>query len=108
MFRRKHYELFKWLHVVSALMFMGFFFVHCNRLLGSWDYLYATVILYAVSVLARFTYMFINNGAGIPRAHFEVLGGGMVKLKIKTNPLEKWRPGQHYFLNFVTCQPFQS
>ena len=107
-FRKRYYEAFKWLHVISAIMFTGFFFIHCNKLLGSWDYLYATVAIWAISVLGRFVYMFINNGAEIPRAHFEVLGAGMVKLKISANPVENWRPGQHYFLNFPTCQPFQS
>lgn len=27
-FRKRYYELFKWLHVVSALLFTAFFFVH--------------------------------------------------------------------------------
>lgn len=106
--RRRYYEAFKWLHIISALLFLGFFFVHCNRLLGSWDYLYATTILYGLAVVGRFAYMFIINGASVPRARFEILGGGMVKLIIRMSPYDTWRPGQHYFINFPTCQPFQS
>jgi hypothetical protein len=107
-FRRKNYEFFKWFHVANAIAFIGFFFVHCNRLLGSWDYLYATVVVYGACVLARFVYLFIANGAGIPKAQFEVLEGGMVKLRVFANGEEKWKPGQHYFLNFPSCQPLQS
>lgn len=107
-FRRKNYEFFKWFHVINAIAFIGFFFVHCNRLLGSWDYLYATVVVYGACVLVRFAYLFVRNGAGLPRARFEVLDGGMVKLRVLVNGEENWRPGQHYFLNFPSCQPLQS
>ena len=96
------------MHIFSAILFIPFFFLHCNRLLGSWEYLYATVILYGLAVVARFVYLFLLNGAGIPRAECEVIPGGMVKLHIKTNPMDKWKPGQHYFINFLTCEPFQS
>lgn len=108
MFRRRNYEVFKWLHIVSALLFIPFFFLHCNRLLGSWEYLYATAVLYGLAVIGRFIYLFLLNGAGIPRAECEVVPGGMVKLRIRSNPMDKWRPGQHYFINFLTCEPFQS
>uniref|UniRef100_A0A0W0F9E4 ferric-chelate reductase (NADPH) n=2 Tax=Moniliophthora roreri TaxID=221103 RepID=A0A0W0F9E4_MONRR len=106
--RRRYYETFKYLHVISALLFTGFFFVHCNKLLGSWNYLWATVVVYALCAGCRFVWMLIINGAGIPRASFELMPAGMVKLRVKCNPREVWGPGQHYFLHFMTVTPFQS
>lgn len=107
-FRKRYYEAFKYLHVASALLFMGFFFIHCNKLLGSWDYLWATVAIYGASVAARFGWLLYVNSSGIPRTTFELLPGGMVKLRVACNPLESWRPGAHYFFHFVMTEPFQS
>ncbi|KAK7041554.1 hypothetical protein VNI00_009141 [Paramarasmius palmivorus] len=107
-FRHRYYESFKYLHVISALLFTAFFFLHCNKLLGSWDYLWATVIIYALCVVLRFTWMVLINSAGIPRASFELMPAGMVKLRVRCNPREQWKPGQHYFLHFMTVMPFQS
>lgn len=107
-FRRKNYEFFKWLHVSNGIGFIGFFFVHCNRKLRSWNYLYATVVVYTGCVAVRFAYLIIRNGAVLPRAKYEVLDGGIVKLRIFVNSQESWKPGQHYFFNFPSCQPLQS
>ncbi|KAK1220215.1 hypothetical protein PQX77_017035 [Marasmius sp. AFHP31] len=106
--RNRYYETFKYLHVASALLFTAFFFLHCNKLLGSWDYLYATVVIYGASVVCRFGWMLHTNSSGMPRATFELMPGGMVKLKVAANPLENWKPGQHYFFHFMTVVPFQS
>lgn len=107
-FRRKYYELFKWLHVISGILFTAFFFIHCNKLLGSWDYLWATTAIFAGSTLARFAWMLYLNASGIPKATYEVLPSRMIKLTIRCNPTESWLPAQHYYLNFVQVQPFQS
>jgi len=106
--RKRQYEAFKWIHIFTAWLFLPFFFLHCNKLLGSWDYIIATFVLYGAAVVGRCIVIFMNNASGVPRALFEVLGGGMVKLVIQANPLTRWKPGQHYFVNFPTCQPFQS
>ncbi|KIY72794.1 hypothetical protein CYLTODRAFT_449535 [Cylindrobasidium torrendii FP15055 ss-10] len=106
--RNRSYELFKYLHIVSALLFTAFFFIHCNKLLGSWDYLWATVIIYAVSVVARFGYMFLDNARGMPEAAFEILPAGMVKLRVRFDAQLHWKPGQHYFFHFLSVMPFQS
>ncbi|KAL0581780.1 hypothetical protein V5O48_000257 [Marasmius crinis-equi] len=107
-FRNRFYESFKYLHVISALLFTAFFFIHCNRLLGSWDYLYATVVIYGASVVCRFGWMLYTNSSGMPRASFELMPAGMVKLRVACNPLEVWQPGQHYFFHFLTVAPFES
>ncbi|KAL0062973.1 hypothetical protein AAF712_010104 [Marasmius tenuissimus] len=106
--RNRYYETFKYLHVLSALLFTALFFVHCNQLLGSWDYLYAAVVIYGASVLCRFGWILYLNSSGMPGATFEMMSAGLVKLRVKANPLEVWRPGQHYFFHFLTVQPFQS
>jgi len=107
--RHRYYETFKYLHVLCALLFIPFFVLHCNRLLGSWPYIFATCAIYGASVVFRFGWMFwINFSRGVPRATFEVLPAGMIKLRVTLGTKERWSPGQHYFFHFLTVQPFQS
>ncbi|KAL0570684.1 hypothetical protein V5O48_011272 [Marasmius crinis-equi] len=104
--RNRFYETFKYLHIASAILFTALFFVHCNKLLGSWDWLWVSIVLWGISVLARFVWMVWTNSGTLPRASFEVMSGEMVKLRVKCSPSERWKPGQHYFLNFLTVMPY--
>ncbi|KAF9266053.1 hypothetical protein L218DRAFT_942341 [Marasmius fiardii PR-910] len=106
--RNRYYETFKYLHVISAILFTVFFFIHCNKLLGSWEYLYATVVIYGASAICRFGWMLYSNTTGMPTATLELMPAGIMKLRIRCNPLETWKPGQHYFIHFATLMPFQS
>ena len=107
--RRHYYETFKYLHVLCALIFIPFFVLHCNRLLNSWPYIFATCAIYVAAAALRFGWMFWTNArGGLPRASFEVLPAGMLKLRIVLAPAQRWRPGQHYFFHFLTVSPFQS
>ncbi|KAK7025974.1 hypothetical protein VNI00_015804 [Paramarasmius palmivorus] len=106
--RNRYYETFKIIHHLCSLTFLGLFFVHCNSKLDSNDWLWSTVVVYSLSVAFRFAWMLISNSGGTPKASFELMPAGMVKLRIKCNPNEKWGPGQHYFLNFKSVLPLQS
>jgi hypothetical protein len=106
--RRHYYEAFKYIHILSALTVTAFFFVHCSAAIGSWRYLWTTVGIYAGGAGCRFVWMLFTNRAGVPRASFELLHSGAVKLRVKCKRREQWRPGQHYFLHFLTVMPFQS
>ncbi|KDE07281.1 hypothetical protein MVLG_02501 [Microbotryum lychnidis-dioicae p1A1 Lamole] len=106
--RNRFYEIFKYLHFVSAILFSGFFYIHCNRLLGSWHYLWATAILYLSSVIMRFALLFVRNGRSIPRATVELLPESTVRVLISCPPGHRWKVGQHVFLNFIKARPLES
>lgn len=72
------------------------------------DYFYATVAIYGISIVARFAWMFYQNGSRIPRAQVELMPGNMVRITVQCAPHISWRTGQHYFINFTTCSPFES
>ncbi|KAK7041555.1 hypothetical protein VNI00_009142 [Paramarasmius palmivorus] len=106
--RRYHYELFKHIHIISAFALTSFFFIHCREASGCWHYLFATMLIYATACGCRLLWILYINRAGIPRASFELLHSGAVKLRVKCYRRQQWRPGQHYFLHFLTVMPFQS
>ena len=59
--RRKSYELFVALHVPVSILFLGTLFWHCHNYLSSWDYLFATVGIWAASLLLRLFYLNWTN-----------------------------------------------
>ncbi|GAA5871475.1 hypothetical protein JCM3774_005609 [Rhodotorula dairenensis] len=108
--RRAAYECFKWLHLVSAILFSAFFYIHCNALLTSWHYIWATAAVYFTSVLIRFAVMLNRNGRHIARGHVEVLPDNAVRVtaRLPRDSGHAWSAGQHYFVNFVKARPFES
>ncbi|GAA5982802.1 hypothetical protein JCM10908_006795 [Rhodotorula pacifica] len=108
--RRAAYEFFKWMHLVSAILFSAFFYIHCNALLTSWHYIWATAAVYFTSVLIRFAVMLNRNGRHIARGHIEVLPDNAVRVtaRLPHGAGHAWSAGQHYFVNFVKARPFES
>ncbi|GAA5954149.1 hypothetical protein JCM8115_003325 [Rhodotorula mucilaginosa] len=108
--RRAAYECFKWLHLVSAILFSAFFYIHCNALLTSWHYIWATAAVYFTSVLIRFAVMLNRNGRHIARGHIEVLPDNAVRVtaRLPRDSGHAWSAGQHYFVNFIKARPFES
>ena len=99
--RSKAYELFVVLHAPVAYGFIGLLFWHCNNYLTSWSYLYSTVALAFVSLVARIFYL---NWMNPLRASFligeesavTILPENAVKVTIPTQ--KKWKPGQYVYL----------
>ncbi|KAF9888879.1 hypothetical protein FE257_008249 [Aspergillus nanangensis] len=48
--RNRFYEFFKATHFLAALLFLLFFFFHCDFRLSSWDYFIATATIYLLSL----------------------------------------------------------
>ncbi|GAA5884792.1 hypothetical protein JCM16303_007268 [Sporobolomyces ruberrimus] len=108
--RNYSYEIFKWTHIVSAILFSAFFFIHCNDLLTSWHYLFGAAAVYLTSVVIRFGLLFVRNGRKIARGHVEALLDDSVRVTI-TLPRRnghRWSAGQHYFINFLKVRPLES
>ena len=98
---------FQLLHWISAILFSAFFYLHCNALLTSWNYLYATAGLYGISFLMRLFLIVFRNGAHVPKATIEILPEDAVRLTIPT-PHHRWKAGQHVFLNFCKARLLES
>lgn len=99
--RARMYELFVILHIPVAWAFIGLLFWHCHNYLTSWAYLYSTVVLMGVSLLAR---LFFLNWTNPLRSSWligeesavTILPEGAVKVTIPTQ--KRWRPGQYVYL----------
>ncbi|KAK5707314.1 hypothetical protein LTR17_020812 [Elasticomyces elasticus] len=97
------YETFKVTHYIAALVFMLFFFLHCNFRMSSWDYFIATGILFATSSLHRLLQALIPHGFS-QKATFSLTENGFVSLEVLTKG--EWDTGQHYFVRLLELQPW--
>ncbi|RHZ47396.1 putative cysteine synthase B, partial [Aspergillus thermomutatus] len=95
--RNRYYEFFKATHVLVALLFVLFFFFHCDFRLTSWDYFIAAGALYFFSLCAAYIRTTLLHG--LHKATLDVLPCGLVRIKIPT--FITWAPGQHLFLLFL-------
>ncbi|KAI5475398.1 hypothetical protein MNV49_001466 [Pseudohyphozyma bogoriensis] len=96
--RNRFYETFKSLHLVMAAFFIVALVLHCDFILTAGWYFVGFGVTYVVSWLFRWAIAF-KNGFG-HRADIEVLDDRMLRLTIPTKL--KWKPGQHYFVRFLT------
>ncbi|KAI2617660.1 putative FRE ferric reductase-like transmembrane component [Hypomontagnella submonticulosa] len=108
--RDRFYEFFKATHYIAAIVFVVFFFIHCDFRLSSWDYFIATGVLYALSFLYPQIRTYFEFGLS-HRATFTMVSDLALKVTIPVDTT--WRPGQHMFLRFVhlgvhafTAHPF--
>ncbi|PYH97864.1 putative ferric reductase transmembrane component [Aspergillus ellipticus CBS 707.79] len=109
--RNRYYEVFKSTHYIAALVFIIFFFFHCDFRLSSWDYFIATAVLYTTcwfySQLKTWCEHGVRHKALLHRETDDTL-----KITIPTTTV-RWKLGQHMFLRFVaggahmlTAHPF--
>ncbi|KAJ5225430.1 hypothetical protein N7468_006655 [Penicillium chermesinum] len=96
--RNRFYEFFKATHLVAALVFVLFFFFHCDFRLSSWDYFIASGVIYMLSLMAANFRTFLLNG--LHTATLEVLPSGLVRVAVPT--FINWTPGQHVYVRFLT------
>ena len=99
--RARAYELFVILHIPVAWAFIALLFWHCNNYLTSWAYLYSTVVLMAISMLARLFYLNWMNPLRSSwligeESAVTILPEGALKVTIPTQ--KRWRPGQYAYL----------
>ena len=98
--RNRFYELFKATHLLSAVVFFIFLFIHCGFTLTSVDYLIAAAVLYFLCwCSATLRTLFEHRSAPSP-ARLELLPHDVVKISVPTT--SPWKPGQHIFLRFLS------
>ncbi|THV08232.1 hypothetical protein K435DRAFT_4330 [Dendrothele bispora CBS 962.96] len=100
--RNRYYEFFKKLHLLAAVVFMAFLFIHVNGMLNSWDYFAATFALYFLSFLVRNLKALYNSSFGLGHpASLQTLPDNMLKANITTPSRIKWAAGQHFIIRFL-------
>ncbi|CAK1363054.1 Ferric/cupric reductase transmembrane component 1 [Cercospora beticola] len=99
--RNYSYEFFKFSHFAAALIFVVFFFLHCNFRLSSWDYFIATAVIFTLTFLHSQLRIYFQHG--IKQATIVLESNGFVKITIPTQTT--WRAGQHYFVRFLGMGP---
>lgn len=97
--REKYYEIFKATHFFAALVFVVFFFFHCDFRLTSWDYFIAAAVLYVSSWLYSQCRIYFEHGFG-HTARLTLETNDMLRIAVDTNA--EWGPGQHVYLRFLS------
>ncbi|ETS84966.1 hypothetical protein PFICI_02991 [Pestalotiopsis fici W106-1] len=112
--RRIAFEVFVTLHVPVGAVYLGVLFWHTKNYLASWDYLYASVAIWALCYIARF---FNLNWTKPWRLAFMVGDEAAITLmtenaiKVTIPTQMKWKPGQYVYLrmpgiSFFDNHPF--
>ncbi|KAJ5632789.1 hypothetical protein N7490_009128 [Penicillium lividum] len=98
--RNRYYEFFKATHFFMAMVFVIFFFIHCDFRMSSWDYFIATAVLYTLSWLYAQCRTWFEHGV---RHKARLVVETEETFKVTINTKMEWGPGQHVFLRFLTC-----
>lgn len=109
--RSMAYELFVFLHIPVAMVYVGFLFWHCRNFLTSWHYLYSTIAIWALSYFLRFFNLnWINpwkaSWLAGDEATVSVVAEHAVKVTIPTRM--RWRPGQFVYLRMPGVSVFEN
>lgn len=112
--RRAAYQLFIHTHILLAIVFLGLCFWHASDLGDSWAYLWATMVIWASSLVVRVlakTSMFSTRSRHW-LSQCEVssapLTDGMVRLDVVAPGRWSWEAGQHFFLRFGAVRPLDN
>ncbi|KAG0151250.1 hypothetical protein CROQUDRAFT_712987 [Cronartium quercuum f. sp. fusiforme G11] len=109
--RGRFYETFYIFHMIAAMIFVIWLYIHTENYLNSFAYIHATVILWGIAILWRVLAILINHGLiikGFSRASLESLPGGAFSIRILVPPSYRWQPGSHLYLRFLTVRPWET
>ena len=109
--RNRFYELFVFMHIPVAWAFVAILFWHCHNYLTSWAYLYTTVVLMVISLVARMFYVnwmnpFRPSWLIGEESAVTILPENAVKVTIPTQM--RWKPGQYAYLRMPGISLVQS
>ncbi|WPH01859.1 Hypothetical protein R9X50_00471300 [Acrodontium crateriforme] len=97
--RKLCYEWFKFSHFLAGLVFVIFFFIHCDFRLSSWDYFIATGVLFSLSWLHRNLRIYFEHGIG-HKATLSLVSNGFIRASVPVHG--QWAVSQHFFVRFLT------
>lgn len=109
--RNRFYEVFVFMHIPVAWAFIAMLFWHCHNYLTSWAYLWTTVVLMLVSLIARLFYLnwmnpFRPSWLIGEESAVTMLPENAVKVTIPTQM--RWKPGQYAYLRMPGISVVQS
>jgi len=93
--RALSYEFFKMSHIVAAVLFAVFFFIHCDFRLTSWDYFIASGAIY----MSCYLYSFARTAMQTGTATLSMATPAIVSVRVSSRM--KWKPGQYCFVRFI-------
>jgi NAD(P)H-flavin reductase len=105
------YELFVALHAPVAVLYLAMLFWHCHNYLTSWNYLFATLGIWLLSLFARLFKLNWTNPWRMSwligdEAAVTILPENALKITIPTQV--KWRPGQYVYLRMPGISIFEN
>ncbi|TEY74680.1 hypothetical protein BOTCAL_0071g00140 [Botryotinia calthae] len=109
--RRLAYELFVVLHIPAAVVYVAMLFWHTNNYLTSWNYLYATVTIWALAYLTRvgnlnWSKPWKNSFLVGDEAAITLMAENAIKVTVPTQMT--WRPGQYIYLRMPGISIFEN
>ncbi|KAK6607712.1 ferric reductase like transmembrane component [Botrytis cinerea] len=109
--RRLAYELFVVLHIPAAVVYVAMLFWHTNNYLTSWNYLYATVAIWALAYLTRVGNLnwakpWRNSFLIGDEAAITLMAENAIKVTVPTQMT--WRPGQYIYLRMPGISVFEN
>ncbi|KAF2492011.1 hypothetical protein BU16DRAFT_514606 [Lophium mytilinum] len=111
--RQYFYNFFYKFHLGLAIVYLGLMFWHAAQELDSWAYLWATLAIWGVSILAR---VFVKSQqmniqrqwlSGWP-ATIKAVGSDMTRVEVFAPRDFHWTAGQHCFLRFPNIAKLQN
>lgn len=105
------YEFFVIMHLPASIVFIAMLFWHCKNFLTSWDYLWATVAIWAASYAIRLIYANWTNPFRMSfmigeESAVTLLPENAIKVTVATKM--KWKPGQYVYLRMPGISFFES
>jgi ferredoxin-NADP reductase len=102
------YEFFVVQHIISAVAYLIFVYLHTRDLFTSWIYLWATIGIYGAAIVIRVlasAWWTVKT----EKAVIKMLPDSAVSVRIKA-PVRKgqWTAGQHAFIRFLAISPYQT
>ncbi|PLW37983.1 hypothetical protein PCANC_21316 [Puccinia coronata f. sp. avenae] len=108
--RARFYESFFIFHMIAALVFLVWMYIHLENVLDSWQYMHAATVLWAAGILWRLVAYILDNGwfSRVPRATIEALPSNAVRLRIPVPGSRQWSAGSYVYLRFLSIKPWES
>jgi predicted ferric reductase len=109
--RRIAYETFVIIHIPVSMLFVGMLFWHCANALTSWNYLYATLVIWVLSYVIRvFNLNWLKPWRNAwligDEAAVTLMAENAIKVTIPTQMT--WRPGQFVYLRMPGISIFEN
>lgn len=112
-FRKAFYETWLILHWPLGIGSLGVAFWHCENMLKSWEYLYATVAVllsgycYRALMKTNFLNLFGGRWYSTDKAVVrEIPGTDCLEVSVFSEIIRRWAPGEHVYLRFPSIEPF--